>query len=102
MSHQPNYGLLRLQQEYGFSIPDKPAHNWRGKDIIGFISTLNIPCRLLATDGLLAIAVRGDGRTLLEIHLAAFVPDSRSEAPTGFRKGRRPRKVKLQEVLDWI
>lgn len=88
--------LVARMQQLRFVLP-RNAIEWRTADGLGQLpGILRGAVRLVATDGILAIFVLGDGETTFEGHLANFVRDEepkdegkRTVAPRGPRVSKK-------------
>lgn len=93
--------LMRVIERYNLLLGAN-AIEWRPcgdvDGVGGSIPSLNIECRLVATDGIAAWAILPDGRPFY-CHLAAFEAQRSDKCEA---TASAPRKSKRQQLLDSI
>lgn len=94
--------LVDVLREHGLTLP-KDAIAWRVKSVVGNIPTLDLQCRLILTNGVVAWFILGNGTPFFG-HLDNFKPDKVEGAGyKGPRKAKAPReKSKRQLLLESI
>lgn len=71
--------LIDVMREFNITLP-RNAAEWRRADARGTLPAFNHTVRVLATDGVVAWFLLGDGRTTFFGHLAAFVPEKKAQS----------------------
>jgi len=93
--------LMEMMKKYAFVIPARRQADWRAADAKGAVPSLNLACRLVATDGVVAYFVLGDEETLFYGHLANFVEDKPEPRSGQESDEKRSRKSRDTVALAW-